>query len=583
MPGLSSHKRFAPFLVGLVSFLVYAGTIGHGYNLDDELVTNNVLISKGLGAIPEILTSRYIENEKQSFDYRPFVKISYAIEYSFWGFRPDISHLINCVLYSFLTGLLCYWLCQLPGITTVGALFVALVFALHPTHTETVCSLKSRDELIGGILLCCGFLLYHRYTKSGWWVYLLGCTLLAYTALLSKVSAATAYVALPILGYCFYGLSLQKTIFHSLIVALALPILLLLIDSPWIFGPRIRVDEFVELPFQGADVITKAVVVSKSLLFYCKQTVIAYPLKFYYGYNTITIDDGYVSMVGSLFLFAGFIVALVFTLRRRSPLMGMIVCLGLSYFPALNLLTNVPGIVADRHVFYGALFFGLVLYFGYIAIEKRVSPRVLYAMGGILLFVYGGMTLMRIPDWKDTETLFRADIHKLEHSARANYMLGNILLEKGMKRDPKDSVLLAASVLYSRRAFAVYDRYTEAMNNAGTALHAIGKWKEALHIFQRAIRLSKNDSKLYYNSGLCYEQLNMIDSAALHYLKAIDIQPADYAPYDRMSRIFYKVGRVRSGIEMNQEYLEKYDATNKKAKENLEKLLYHYQQDQMHP
>ena len=46
------------------ALLIYIGSIGNGYNLDDELVTrSHRLTSKGVEAIPAIFSSFYSEDE----------------------------------------------------------------------------------------------------------------------------------------------------------------------------------------------------------------------------------------------------------------------------------------------------------------------------------------------------------------------------------------------------------------------------------------------------------------------------------------------------------------------------------------
>src|SRR5690606_34555553 len=117
--------------------------IGHGYNMDDELVTmGHRLTSKGFGAIGKIFTSSYYEDEMgYSYEYRPITHVSFAIEHGLFGEHAAVSHFINAVLYA-VTVLLVFLISRmmLPGVNLLFPLLAALLFAAHPLHTEAVAS-----------------------------------------------------------------------------------------------------------------------------------------------------------------------------------------------------------------------------------------------------------------------------------------------------------------------------------------------------------------------------------------------------------------------------------------------------------
>ena len=132
-------------------FLLYVSSIKNGYNLDDTLVTqNHRLTSQGISAIPEIFRSNYYaDNMGYSYEYRPVVLTTFAIEHQFFGDDPHVSHFINVLLYSLLCFLLYRCLRRFfKGTSYLFSLIITLVFAFHPIHTEVVCSIKNRDELL---------------------------------------------------------------------------------------------------------------------------------------------------------------------------------------------------------------------------------------------------------------------------------------------------------------------------------------------------------------------------------------------------------------------------------------------------
>src|SRR5579863_8638563 len=83
---LLSH-RYA--FVFLLAFLAYANTCFNDYNLDDELVTrNHVLSSQGVNIdnLQKIFSEPYYkDNMGYSYGYRPLTLLSFAIEHSLFG------------------------------------------------------------------------------------------------------------------------------------------------------------------------------------------------------------------------------------------------------------------------------------------------------------------------------------------------------------------------------------------------------------------------------------------------------------------------------------------------------------------
>jgi len=150
--------RVSALLLAVLSFGIYAGTIGHGYNMDDVLVTQgHHLTSKGFSAIGQIFTSPYYEDDMgYNYEYRPITHVSFAIEHGLFGERAGVSHLINVLLHS-VTVLLVFIVSRLmfplgnlmfPLGNLLFPLLAALLFAVHPMHTEAVANIKNRDELL---------------------------------------------------------------------------------------------------------------------------------------------------------------------------------------------------------------------------------------------------------------------------------------------------------------------------------------------------------------------------------------------------------------------------------------------------
>ena len=139
-------------IIFVFSFLLFTNSIPNDYNLDDELVTiNHRLTSKGVSAIPEIFTSPYYkDNMGYAYEYRPVVLSSFAIEHQIFGDNPHVSHFLNVLLYALCCLLLFRTLTNISDtFSPIFSFVVVLLFAAHSSHTETVSSIKNRDEILG--------------------------------------------------------------------------------------------------------------------------------------------------------------------------------------------------------------------------------------------------------------------------------------------------------------------------------------------------------------------------------------------------------------------------------------------------
>lgn len=215
-------RHFPVLIVLAFTFLLYVNMLGNGYNMDDELVTmNHRLTSQGISAIPEIFTSPYYQdNMGYAYDYRPLVLTSFAIEHQFFGESPLVGHLVSLLIYISLCLLLYKTLVRLGyPITPMLALFITLLFSAHVAHTEVVCSIKNRDELLAFLfgLLATHTLFSKNFGKYDWRLFLVPVYFLL--AMLSKSTFVTFVVILPLVAIFFTSISLSRVALLTFLLA----------------------------------------------------------------------------------------------------------------------------------------------------------------------------------------------------------------------------------------------------------------------------------------------------------------------------------------------------------------------------
>jgi tetratricopeptide (TPR) repeat protein len=211
-------KRIS-YLLMIVVAILFVNTLNHEYNLDDDLVTNNhPLTSKGLSSVGEIFTSSYfVDNMGHAYGYRPVVLFSFALEHQIFGENPAVSHLINVFLYLTLVLTFFRLLNRFFGPEKVMmSALIALIFAVHPIHSEVVASIKNRDELLALLFAVWSANFMIRYISSKQIKHLLFVVIFFTIGLLAKKSIFPLAFVFPIVLVFFQKPNVKEFLLLSL-------------------------------------------------------------------------------------------------------------------------------------------------------------------------------------------------------------------------------------------------------------------------------------------------------------------------------------------------------------------------------
>ena len=147
--GRQASRAELGILIGLAT-LPYLTVIDGPFLYDDTLyvVDNHQVTQPGYWS--EILTTSYPPGRESQGLYRPLVTLSFALDHAVAGLSSWMFHVTNILLHAGATlagfFLLRAWL-------PATALWGAALFAVHPVHTEAVCWIVGRAELLCGLLV----------------------------------------------------------------------------------------------------------------------------------------------------------------------------------------------------------------------------------------------------------------------------------------------------------------------------------------------------------------------------------------------------------------------------------------------
>jgi len=467
---MSERTRVALLLA--VAMLVYGNTLLNAFTFDDFLyVLHNP-------AVTNFSLSGLFVATRDSNVFRPVTFATFALDLALEGAHPFGYHLLNLLLHAAVTLLLYLVLRKLLEGVQQGATVAwvaALLFAVHPIHTEAVASIVGRFEL-----LAVGFLL------AAWLLHLDDRPVLAVLcfalALLSKESAV-AFVPLALAGDYARGklLPLHR---YGWIAGVAVVYTALL----WkIQGGRFgRANfNFLDNPLAGLPSSLRILNALRVAWKYAGLHVYPATLSCDYSYNAILLYAGgrhlVIPAVAALLVLALWIWTLL-TKRGEWFLAGAIyLC---AFAATSNVLLRTGTIMGERLAYLPSAGFCLLFALLWIRLEKR-QRKLAWAVLAIVVAALATRTVVRNRDWRDNFILFSTDVRAVPGSAKIHYCLGSEYLDRGQ---------LDAARAELQTARRIFPDSPEAIELSGIIEAQLGHDQEARRFFEKALSMTRRES-----------------------------------------------------------------------------------------
>ncbi|MCW3123598.1 MAG: Tetratricopeptide 2 repeat-containing protein, partial [Flavipsychrobacter sp.] len=367
-------RNLSLFLL-FVSLLVYGNTINNRYVLDDlTAITSNDYVKQGVKAIPDILVTPYHKGYKRIQDtgaidnlYRPLSLVTFAVEYQFFKNNPTEGHLINILLFAACVIVLFLFLDRVFGRKRTGVAFIAaLLFAVHPIHTEVVANIKSRDELMCFLLAISAMLLFINHVRSGKVYQLLtGCVCL-FLSLLSKETAISFLLIVPLVFFFYINENRKRSVYitASVVVTTVLYLTMRYVSLKLHNGTDTSI-EFIDNELSGDTSYPVRIATAFFVLScYIKLLFVPYPLISDYSYKSLpfaSIDDPLALLSFGIYLFL-----IIYGLYRLFKYKKDVWAFGILFFLITlvlfsNILFLIGAAMAERFLFYASVGFCLVV------------------------------------------------------------------------------------------------------------------------------------------------------------------------------------------------------------------------------
>lgn len=162
-PGLAERPWLAPLLLALAVLAVYGQTLGFSLVWDDPLILDHLADHARSGTL---LSADYGYLSHLPIGYwRPLHVLSLWLDRAIGGGDPWAFRAGSLLLY--LASVLILHRFALALLRPGGAFLAALLFAVWPTHTESLGMVTNRHDLLASVFLLLSLLAWERSRRQG--------------------------------------------------------------------------------------------------------------------------------------------------------------------------------------------------------------------------------------------------------------------------------------------------------------------------------------------------------------------------------------------------------------------------------
>ena len=523
-------------------------------------------------------------------NWHPVTWLSLMLDATLFGVGPVAPHVINVLLQAANSVLLFLLLLRMTSAIWRSAA-VAMLFAIHPLHVESVAWISQRKDLLCAFFGLLSLWCYARYVQNkgespaapksdeG------GPTLRSFSEGGSSASAENPQNAAPRstavpspppsvatvqtglsspsywLALFFFACSLMS---KGMLVTL--PFIMLLLDF-WPlqrFNPATLPRLIIEkIPFfllaAAASVVTYLVQHSGNTLISLStdpmNTRLAnafvsyarYLGKIFYPVRLVAVypKESWIGLIVflSFVLFAGLCVA-AFATRKKYPwfLTGWYWFAGM-LVPVIGLVQASEQTIADRYAYLplaGVLII-VVWALGDFCLKYQPPRQAILALAVILFAVCATRARDQVLIWKNDETLFGYTLAMTDHNYVAEVDMGHWYAKNGQ---------LQQALQHYENAGQNAPGNATALYDVGNSFARLGDWPDAIRNYERALQIVTNQPTIMNNLGLALAQNRQVTEAIQYFRAALKVRPNYAEAHNNLgSALFMQGDYVNAGKE----------------------------------
>ncbi|MCD6065793.1 MAG: transrane and repeat-containing protein [Bacteroidetes bacterium] len=463
----------------------------------------------------------------------PLTQFSYLLDYSLGGMKAFGFHLCSLLLH-ILNAILIFFLVRKISGKEPAAFFIALLFAIHPLHVESVAWIAERKDVLYLFFYLLAFGAYIKYRENNKWTWYGLCLLLFICSCFSKPMAIT----FPLVLVLYDIFALKKTLKTTWFIYL--PFVACAFCFVWSTMQQVQ-HGFENETYVGYSLPEKILLPFYGLCFYLVKCFVPAKLSVIYPYpeNPLLLFTIAFVIVAGIGLF-------IFRNRKKYPLLvAGAVFYVVTLLPVLQIIPNTFSIAADRYFYLSCLGVFVPLVFGLGSRFKSTKNFVFLFSALSVVFCF--LCYKRSKVWYNSETLFTDLIKKYPNEFRGyanrgsfylneqNYSAALPDLEKAYGLNKKDPLVLnnygwvllvttgdrETAAGFFRESIALDPSNSEAFNNLGSIYGIRKEFDKAFEYIRKAQALAPDEPKINYNLAFTFLQTGSKDSAIFYFEKAV--------------------------------------------------------------
>ena len=573
----TSHKSFSLVMIAIIllaACAVYLNTLYNGFVYDDKLqVLGNKWITD-VRYLPDIFSTsvwNFQSERANSNYYRPLMHVIYMFSYHIFGLKAWGFHLVNILFHAANSVLVFLIMARLAGrqagrpasseggtpssIPLYPPFIAAILFAVHPIHTEAVAWIGAVTDLSCTFFFLSSFYFYVRFreasfNKNGRHFY--SFSLISFPlALLCKEPA----IVLPLVLFTYdfaFGIDWKRL---SSYTKRYIPYLVI---AGIYFIVRVNALGSIAPLRAHANLTLYESLINVFPLFalYLEKLLLPVNLNAFYTLRPISSLMDFKGII-ALAVTIAFIIIGIFAYRKNKTAFFGLALIIAPLLPALYIPALGESPLAERYLYLpsaGFTFFIAALYMGQADKLKRYGIAVT-AILILLTGAYSVQTIKRNRIWKDNLTLFSDMVAKSPDGELPQGMLGNALLDLGR--------LDEAIEHYRIISMKLNPNSPQAHINLALAFMKKGLIKEAIEEYRTAVKIAPKSLLARRGLVLAYEDAGLLDEVIEQYRILRDLTPNSAETYYRLGKALSKKGLTAEAessflraLEINPDFID---------------------------
>ena len=537
-------------IIILLSSITFCNALTADFVWDDEIqIVKNWQI-RDLRLIGSAFSSAFWEfaapEAARTNFYRPVQTLTYMLAYQIGGLAAWPFHLIN-LLFHAAAGFILYLVCIEYGISSVGSLFAAAIFATHPIHTEAVTWNAGIPDVSCGMFYFASILMFLKYLNTGRRSYVWFAALSFLVACFSKEMAVTLPIVALLLMLARGRLSRGK------VTQAVTDLATFALAGVVYLGARAAALGFLATRHLNVEASFWDWVSLGPRVFgqYVHYALVPYPLTAYH-LIPLHLSDRMVST----FLYALVAVAAAVTawkLDARYKSVGIWAGIfAITLIPVFNFTGMSLTFFAERYLYIPTLALAVIL--GLLLDRAGNASK---ALATALIVLFAALTLIRNEDWRSDERLYQSILRVHPEVAHIRNNLADIYLKRDDDARARDYLESALRYL----AGSVYTQSGDEKYRAHVGLGAIAaraqQYAEAREHLLTALEINpRGDWAYLYLGGVIMEQDGDYVAAMERFQQAIDLSPINEVARDYMGIALFNMKKYPEAIQYFQEALK---------------------------